>query len=46
MTFYEFVLALSFWQWVGVLFVCGIAMATIVGTAEQLPKIFNRKTDA
>ena len=40
MNFYEFILALSFSQWIGVIILCGIVMLTVVGVAENLPKIF------
>jgi len=42
MNVFEFLLALTGGQWLGVLFLAIIAMFTVVGTAEQLHKIFTR----
>lgn len=46
MSIYEFILELSFGQWVGIIIVCGIAMitviGTVIGTAEQIPKMFKK----
>ena len=42
MSTYEFILALGFWQWVGVLCLAGIAGATIEACVKGIANAFKK----